>query len=93
MHAANYYNYEGAAALKPALEMMTQLRNFNYECACGLRRCWSQWGGIELFCGLVQWGLARWGSWWLRFAMCLQSGGDACRESVDDRQLPDLHLV
>jgi hypothetical protein len=37
MHAANYYNYEGAAALKPALEMMTQLRNFNDhdERACG----------------------------------------------------------
>ena len=54
MHAANYYNYEGAVALEPALKMMTQLRDFNYECACGLRRCWSQWGGIELFCGLVQ---------------------------------------
>ena len=45
-YAANYYNYEGAVALEPALKMMTQLRDFNDECACGLRRCWSQWGGI-----------------------------------------------
>jgi hypothetical protein len=48
--SSDYYNYEGAAALKPALEMMThwQLRNFNDhdERACGPRRCWGQWGGI-----------------------------------------------
>ena len=57
MHAANYYNFEGAAALAPALERMMQLTHFNDECTCGDSGGFGlHWScvGILRVCGLAR---------------------------------------